>query len=89
MAEALPACCVGDEDAAKNGTDDSTADDFKSPDSKDDHTVVEHFELGAMTTNAAVAGRRQRKLPRNVALINSSLNNSSPSCTFKSTSSYC
>jgi hypothetical protein len=58
---APPACCVGDEDAAKNGTDDSGADDFKSPASKDDHIGVDRFELGAMATNAAAAGRR--KLP--------------------------
>jgi hypothetical protein len=53
---ALPACCV--EDAAKNGTDDNGVDDFKSFASKDDHIVVESFELGVMATNAATAGRR-------------------------------
>ena len=61
MVGALPVCCFEDEDAAKKGTDDSGADDFKSPTSKDDHIGVDRFELGAMATNAAAAGRR--KLP--------------------------
>jgi hypothetical protein len=72
---ALPACCVGDEEAAKNGTDDNeAADDFKSPASNDDdHIAVECFELGVMATNAATAGRRKKLPPMLDALIFDSL----------------